>query len=35
VRLEELGDRIESCRKVILAGWIVVAGAGVVLIAIL
>jgi uncharacterized membrane protein len=39
VRLEEqiddLAARIESCRKFILAGWIVVAGGGVVLIAIL
>jgi hypothetical protein len=34
-QIDELADRIESCRKFILAGWIVVAGGGVVLIAML
>jgi hypothetical protein len=33
VQIDELADRIESCRKFIRAGWIVVAGGGVVLIA--
>jgi hypothetical protein len=34
-RIDELTDRIESCRKFILAGWIAVAAGAVVLIAIL
>jgi uncharacterized membrane protein len=34
-QIDELAARIEGCRKFILAGWIVVAGGGVVLIAML
>jgi hypothetical protein len=34
-QIDELADRIEACRKFMLAGWIVVAGGGVVLIAML
>src|SRR5260370_17719817 len=34
-QIDELADRIESCRKFILAGWIAVAGGSVVLIAML
>ena len=34
-QIDELADRIESCRKFILTGWIAVAGGGAVLIAIL
>ena len=35
VQIDELTDRIESCRKFILAGWIAVAAGAVVFIAIL
>jgi hypothetical protein len=34
-QIDELADRIESCRKFILAGWIAVMGGGAVLIAML
>jgi hypoxanthine-guanine phosphoribosyltransferase len=34
-QIDELADRIESCRKLILAGWIAVVAGAVVLIAIL
>ena len=34
-QIDELAARIEGCRKFILAGWIVVVGGGVVLIAML
>jgi hypothetical protein len=35
VQAEELADRIESCRKFILAGWVAIATAGLVLLAML
>jgi hypothetical protein len=34
-QIDELADRIESCRKFILAGWIAVMGGGAVLLAML
>lgn len=34
-RIEELGDRLESCRKFILAGRVAAAGGGIVLLALL